>query len=234
MVEIVKLDGNFRKEVGSSASRNLRKQGRLPVVVYGDSFNNVFLDIDAREFEKEYFKGGIETRIFEFRTERGEFRAICCQVAVDPVSDRPSHVDFLSIVDKKEIRTLIPIKFLNVDKSAGLKKGGYFNVLVRKLPLICNVDQVPGFLEVNCENLKLKQSIRLSHITLPAGSRAVSKKDILIARIIGRGKKDSEATATSTTLAAPTAGSAATTANTATGASTARTASGGGHVTSKK
>ncbi|MDR2077569.1 MAG: 50S ribosomal protein L25/general stress protein Ctc [Rickettsiales bacterium] len=230
MIKTIQLEGNFRKELGSSASRKLRKQGKLPAVIYGDNFVDTFFDIDTREFEKEYFKGGVETRIFEIKVEDRGFRAICYRVDVDPVSDRPRHVDFLSIDGKKEIKTLVPIKFLNIDKSAGLKRGGHFNVLLRKLPVICDVNQIPDFLEINCENLKLKQSIRLASIVLPAGSRPVSKKDILIARIIGRGKEESETTATSTTA---TSGSTAAS-TTAGGTSTAAAAGTGSHATGKK
>jgi large subunit ribosomal protein L25 len=227
MIEIIRLGGSLRNELGSSVSRKLRKQGKLPAVVYGDKFDSVFFEIDAGEFEKEYFKGGIETRIFEIKIEGGNFKAICCRVDVDPVSDRPIHVDFLSTAGRKEIKTLVPIKFLNVDKAAGLKKGGYFNVLIRKLPLICDVDRIPNFLEVNCENLKLKQSIKLSSLLLPDGSKLVSKKDIMIARIIGRGREESKTTATMVT-------GPATTTTTANATSTAGTTAASGHGTSRK
>ncbi|GHU29313.1 50S ribosomal protein L25 [Bacilli bacterium] len=215
MTEIVKLSGSLRNKLGSAESRRLRKNDRLPAVIYGDESENVFLDVNTKEFEKEYFKGGVETKVFEIEAEGREFRVLCYQIDINPVSDRPRHVDFLSLAGKKEVRVLVPLKFKNIERSAGLKKGGYFNVMVRKLPLVCPVDQIPNSIEVSCEDMRLKQSVKISNLVLPEGSRPVSKKDLMLARIIGRGKDEEEQaqTAGTATTATPeaAAGGAATT-----------------------
>lgn len=206
MTEIVRLDGSIRKNFGSSVARKLRKNDRLPAVIYGeDSNENTFIDLDIKSFEKEYYKGGIETKIFEINIEGKTYELLCYQVDLDPVSDRPRHVDFISIKNKKQVKVLIPLKFINSEKSPGLKRGGYLNVMYRKLQVLCDPRNIPNLIEIDCGSLRLRQSIKISDLKLPEGVKAVSKKDLMLVRIIGRGKDDldtttSEATGTSSTV----------------------------------
>lgn len=195
MTEIIKLDGNIREDLGSSSAKKLRKLDRLPAVIYGENHVNTYIDIDLKQFEKEYFKGGIETRTFEIKTPKETFNLVCYQVDLDPVSDRPRHVDFISTKGKKEIKTLIPIKYLNKDKAIGLKNGGYVNVLVRKLQAYCDPKNIPPFIEIDCAPLRLKQSVRISNLKFPDKVRPATKKDLLLVRVIGRGKDTTEAAA---------------------------------------
>ncbi|MDR1494783.1 MAG: 50S ribosomal protein L25/general stress protein Ctc [Rickettsiales bacterium] len=232
MTDVIRLEGSLREELGSSTARRLRKNNRLPAVVYGGGSNNVFVDIDVLEFEKEYFRGGIETRVFDIMISGRNFRVLCHKVDLDPRSDRPRHVDFLSLDGRKEARALVPIRFKNVDRSIGLKRGGYFNIMIRKLPLICPIDRIPSFIEVNCEDMKLRQSVRLSNLTLPEGSRPVFKKDVMLARIIGRGKDDE--TSEGKVAVSPAAPGAAVAPTVATATSSQSTAGGGGHGAGKK
>ena len=211
MTEIIKLDGNIREDLGSSFAKKLRKEGRLPAVIYGENHTNICIDLDQKQFEKEYFKGGVETKIFEVNTPKEKFELVCYQIDLDPVSDRPRHVDFISVKGKKEIKTLIPIKYLNRDKALGLKNGGYVNVLVRKLQVYCDPKNIPQFIEVDCAPLRLKQSVKVSNLTLPKGVRPVTKKDLLLVRVIGRGKDTLDDTAQAATAAAATTATTAAT-----------------------
>ena len=198
MTEIVRLDGNIRKNFGSSVTRKLRKNDRLPAVIYGeDSNENTFIDLDIKSFEKEYYKGGIETKIFEINIEGKTYELLCYQVDLDPVSDRPRHVDFISIKNKKQVKVLIPLKFINSEKSPGLKRGGYLNVMYRKLQVLCDPKNIPSSIEIDCSSLRLKQSIKISNLKLPEVVKAASKKDLMLARIIGRGKDDTDTSSTS-------------------------------------
>ncbi|MDR3079064.1 MAG: 50S ribosomal protein L25/general stress protein Ctc [Rickettsiales bacterium] len=231
MVEIVSLAGFPREDLGSAVARRLRKNNRLPAVVYGGGLDNIFLAVDVREFEKEYFRGGIETRIFDIAIPQQRLKVLCQRVDLDPRSDRPRHVDFLSLEGRKEVKVLVPIRFKNADRSMGLKRGGYLNIMVRKLPLICPVDSIPSEIEVNCEDMKLRQSVRLWDLALPEGSRPVSRNNILIARIIGRGKDEEApgAQAAASPSATPASGVAGTTTAAPTGGQAAA-----GHGTARK
>lgn len=200
MTEIIKLDGNIRTNFGSSSAKKLRKNDRLPAVIYGGKdFENIYLDIDIKKFEKEYIKGAVKTKIFEIKTEKDILELLCYQIDLDPVSDRPRHVDFISIKNKKEVKVSVPLKFINFEKSPGIKKGGYLNAIVRKLQITCDPKNIPNVIEIDCGTLRLKQSIKISDLKLPNNIKATSKKDLMLVRIIGRGKDDAEDTTATTT-----------------------------------
>jgi large subunit ribosomal protein L25 len=193
MSEIIKLDGNIRTELGSSFTKKLRKVGRLPAVIYSnDAKENICIDIDVRAFERELEKKNITTKIFEIKTPKKTFKLVISEISYDPISDRPKHVDFISLEGKKEVKVFVPVVFTNGDKSAGLKRGGFLNILKRKLHLLCDVKKIPSKIEIDISNLKLKQSIYSSNIKLPDGVKFVNKKDSMIVNIIGRGKKDED------------------------------------------
>ena len=198
MTEIVKLDGNIRTSFGSSSTKKKKKNDRLPAVIYGENgVDNIFIDIDIKAFEKEYFKGGVETKIFEIKTDKETYNLLCYQIDLDPVSDRPRHLDFISVKGKKQIKVLVPLKFINSEKSPGLKRGGYLNIIYRKLQVLCDPKNIPSSIEIDCSSLRLKQSIKISNLKLPEVVKAASKKDLMLARIIGRGKDDTDTSSTS-------------------------------------
>lgn len=218
MTEIIELDGNIRKDFGTPSAKRLRKNDRLPAVVYGENgAENIYLDLDLKKFEKEYLKGGIETRIINVTIENeSSLKLLCYQIDLDPVSDRPRHLDFISVENKKEVRVKVPLRFVNFEKSPGIKRGGYLNVMVRKLQVICSIGAIPSSIEIDCGSLRLRQSVKISDLKLPDGVRAASKKDLMLVRIIGRGRDDMEDAANTAA-----AGTTAATTTTATAAAVA-------------
>ena len=190
MSEIITLDGNIREDLGSAATRRLRRADRLPAVIYTGEAENVFVDLDLKKFETEYFKGGIETKIIELKTPKKTYKVLTYKIDLDPVSDRPSHIDFMSIEGKKEVKVLVPVKLLNKEKCPGLKKSGFLNFLHRKLQLICDVNNIPNKVELDVGTLRLKQAIMASQVKLPEGTRLASKKDYMVINVTGRGKDD--------------------------------------------
>ena len=119
-----------REKFGSSESRRIRKCGRLPAVIYSKE-GNVNLSLSVTEFEREYFKGGILTTVAEIEFGGKKIKVIAHKVELDPVSDRPVHVDFLSCEESKSLRAKPKLVFVNQEKSSGLKKGGFLHVAIR-------------------------------------------------------------------------------------------------------
>lgn len=213
----IQLNGSIREHVGGSSAKKLRKENKLPAVIYGENGqNNINIEVNLKDFEKEYNKGCVETKVFEIKTEDNKketFEVICYQIDLDPITDRPRHVDFISIKDKKEVKVIVPIKYTNRDKAIGLKNGGYVNVLLRKIQLICDPKDIPNYIEIDCSNLRLKQSVKLFDLQLPNNTKLVSKKNLMLVRVIGRGK-DTVDNTEATTTATPTTATPAATNNT--------------------
>ncbi len=202
----ITLKAEKREQLGTAASRKIKKAGRIPAIIYSPK-GNTNLSLDTKDFETEYFKGGILTTVIELELDGKKTKVIAHKVELDPVSDRPIHVDFLGCDDSKTIRAKPKFIFSNQDKSLGLKRGGVLNIVMRRVEVICdNENSVPSSIEVDIAPLHIGSKVRASDIKLPAGVKIIKKGNSLVASITGRGKSDDDAA--SAQAAAPAAAKA--------------------------
>ena len=195
MTQVIDLNGNIRSLVGKNVGNKLLRVGKIPAVIYGENGEpNINIELDIKEFEKEYFKGNVELKIFNLNIDGKIYKVIPYLIDIHPVSDRPRHIDFIQVEGKKEIKVLVPLTFKNREKSPGLKKGGYLNIISRKIQLFVDPKNIPNEIVIDLEGLHLKNSVKLSQIKLPEGTRSITKKDIILCTIVGRGKSDIEET----------------------------------------
>jgi large subunit ribosomal protein L25 len=212
----VVLKAEKREQLGSLATKKIRKVGRLPAVIYSKN-GNINLSLDVKEFEHEYFKGVALTSVIELELAGKKTKVIAHKIEVDPVSDRPIHVDFLGCEENKGIRAKPKLVFINQEKSPGLKKGGFLHVVLRRLEVVCdNAKAIPEKIEIDVGALHVGNKIRANNLPLPNGVKIAQKGNFLIASIIGRGKSEEEekaaaaaATPAAGAAAAPAAGAAA-------------------------
>lgn len=207
MTTIVELDGNIRSIVGKNASKKLLKENKIPAIIYSENGEgNLCIELDLRKFETEYFKGNVQLKIFNIKIGNKVHKVIPYQIDIHPVTDRPRHIDFIPVEGKKEIKVMVPLNCMNSAKAPGMKKGGYLNIIKRKLQLYVDPNNIPSSIDIDCGKLLLKQSIKISQVKLPEGTRPVTKKDLILVTITGRGKNvDDEVQATSTTATTTTA-----------------------------
>lgn len=203
------LKAEVREQVGSLASKKIKRQGLIPAVIYSKE-KNINISLDSREFEQQYFKGVTLTSVIDLEISGKKTRVIAHKIDLDPVSDRPVHIDFMICENNKPIRAKPKINFSNQDKSPGLKKGGFLHIVARSLEVLCDGEKsIPQSIEADVSTLHVGNKFRASNLKLPSGVNLVKKGDFLIASIIGRGKSDEDKTATTAT-ATPTAGATAT------------------------
>jgi len=217
MVEYITLNGSIRKDLGSSNANRLRKEGLVPAVIYGlkDS-ENVFISLLKKDFYKEFLKGSIQIRPIEIKTENKSYKVLTYQIDIDPVTDMPRHVDFMSIDGKNEVKVYIPVNFLGREKSPGIKKGGFLNILKRKIQCFCNPESIPNKIDIDVSKMHIGSKIKINDAKLPENIKATDKSNFDICSITGRGKSIEEeeaaaAAATAATTAAATSGATATT-----------------------
>lgn len=210
------LKAQKREKLGSNEARRIKNSGRIPAVIFSKN-GNLNISFDAREFEIEYFKGSIQTRVVEVDLGDKKIRAIANKIELDPVSDRPIHIDFLNCDEAKAIKAHAKLSYVGQDKSPGLKKGGVLHIVARKIELVCENEKViPEKVEVDISSLHVGNKIRSGNLKLPAGVKLAKKGNFLIASIIGRGKSEEEGAAAAAAgtpdaagAAAPAAGAAA-------------------------
>lgn len=213
MVNFLTLDGNIRTDMGSANTNRLRKTGMIPAVIYGTENNkNVYLAVHKKEFDKEYLKGGIQTRPIELNIDGKKYKVLTYQIDLDPITDLPRHIDFILIDGKKEIKAYVAVNYIGRDKSPGLKRGGFLNILKRKIQCYCNPMDIPTEITVDVSQTHIGEKIKISNITLPSGIKPVDKSNFNICTVTGRGKSTDDAPAAATTAATTAAPAAATTA----------------------
>ncbi len=185
MSDALKLPAEMRERAGKGASRALRREGRVPAVVYGGKEEPTPIHVEEKELVKQLMTGHFMNSIVMVVVDGKETRTLPKDVALDPVTDRPIHADFLRLTKGSKIEVNVPVVFVNEEESPGLKKGGVLNVVRHELELVCDGDKIPGEIEIDVTGLEVGDSIHISALTLPEGSEsAITDRDFTIATVV--------------------------------------------------
>jgi large subunit ribosomal protein L25 len=203
------LKAEVREQVGSLASKKIKRQGLIPAVIYSKE-KNINISLNSRDFEQQFFQGVTLTSVIDLEIGGKKNRVIAHKIDLDPVSDRPVHIDFMLCENNKPIRAKPKINFSNQDKSPGLKKGGFLHIVARSLEVLCDGEKsIPQFIEADVGTMHVGNKFRSENLKLPNGVTLLKKGNFLIASIIGRGKSEEEKVAPTATAATPAAGAPA-------------------------
>ncbi len=185
MSDALTLPAETRARAGKGASRELRRTGRVPAVIYGGKQEPTTIHVEEKELTRQLMTGHFMNSIVQVEVDGKAVRTIPKDVALDPVSDRPIHADFLRLAKGAKIDVNVPVVFINEEESPGLKKGGVLNVVRHELELICDNDKIPGQIEIDVTGKEVGDSIHISEITLPEGSESeITDRDFTIATLV--------------------------------------------------
>ncbi|WP_120078606.1 50S ribosomal protein L25/general stress protein Ctc [Aurantiacibacter odishensis] len=185
MSDALTLPAEMRERAGKGASRALRRDGRVPAVIYGGKEEPTTIHVEEKELVKLLMTGHFMNSIVEVTVDGKKTRTLPKDVALHPVTDRPVHVDFLRLAKGAKIDVNVPVVFTNEEESPGLKKGGVLNVVRHELELICEADKIPGEIEIDVTGLEVGDSVHISAVTLPEGSEsAITDRDFTIATVV--------------------------------------------------
>jgi len=184
------LKGEIREQTGSHASKKVKRNNLIPAVIYGKE-SNTDIAVDLKEFESLYTKGVALTTVVEIDLNGKKVKVIAHKIDLDPVTDRPIHIDFFNCDSNSEIRAKPKLVFSGKEKSIGLKRGGFLNVVLRRVEVVCeNSAAIPHEIDIDASKLSIGAKVRSENIELPKGVRFYKKSSFLIASITGRGKSD--------------------------------------------
>lgn len=221
----VELKATARPGAGKGAARAVRREGKVPGVIYGEKKDAQIIAMDAQELTLLIGKGRFLTSIIDVNVDGQKTRAIPRDVQVDPVKDNPIHVDFQRVGSSSRIRVAVPCKFINEGASPGLKRGGVLNIVRHEVEVYCHPDKIPPVFNFDLTGLDIGRSVHISAIKLPEGVATVIRgRDFTVATIAGAKAEEEE---TTTAAAAATADGAAPAAG-AEGAAAAGDAKAGG------
>ena len=185
MSDALTLPAETRERAGKGASRALRRDGRVPAVIYGGKEEPITIHVEGKELVKQLMTGHFMNSIVMIEVGKEKFRTIPKDVAFHPVTDRPMHADFLRLSKDSKIDVAIPVVFINEEASPGLKKGGVLNVVRHELELVCEADKIPSEIEIDVTGKEVGDSIHISEIKLPEGSEsAITDRDYTIATLV--------------------------------------------------
>lgn len=185
MSDLLTLPAETREQAGKGASRALRRDGRVPAVVYGGNEAPVAIHVEEKLLIKQLGTGHFFNSIVEVEVGGKKVRTLPKDVAFHPVTDRPLHADFLRLSANSTVHVEVPVLFINEAASPGLKRGAVLNIVRHELELICEADKIPEDIQIDVTGLDVGASIHISHVTLPAGSKsAITDRDFTIATIV--------------------------------------------------
>jgi large subunit ribosomal protein L25 len=193
MSETLTLSAETRDRAGKGASRALRREGRVPAVVYGGNQEPVAIHVEAKELARQLGTGHFFNSIVEITVGGETVRTLPKDVAFHPVSDRALHADFLRVTGNAKVEVSVPVIFINEELSPGLKKGAVLNIVRHELELVCDANSIPEDVIIDLTGFEIGDSIHIHHVTLPAGSAsAITDRDFTIATIVAPSALKSE------------------------------------------
>jgi len=185
MSDQLTLTAETRERAGKGASRELRRNGRVPAVVYGGNEDPLMIHVEEKLLMKQLMTGVFLNSVVMIKVGGKTVRTLPKDVAFHPVKDRPIHADFLRVSKDTKVQVGVPVLFANEEKSPGLKRGGVLNVVRHELELICEADKIPDDITIDVTGFDVGESIHISHVTLPQGvESAITDRDFTIATIV--------------------------------------------------
>ena len=184
MSEQLTLSAEARDRAGKGASRAMRREGRVPAVIYGERKEPLSIHLEEKALMKMLNTGHFMNSIVMIDVGGKATRTLPKDVHFHPVSDRPLHVDFLRIGEHSQVKVNVPVRFINEEESPGIRKGGVINTVRHELELVCDAAKIPDDIVIDLTGLEIGDSIHISAVTLPEGSAsAIDDRDFTIATI---------------------------------------------------
>jgi large subunit ribosomal protein L25 len=186
MSDTLTLSAETRDRVGKGASRALRREGRVPAVIYGNNQEPLSIHLEERALVKALNTGHFFNSVVMIEGAGGKpIRTLPKDASLDVVTDRPVHVDFLRISEHAKVTVNVPVVFTDEEGSPGLKKGGVLNVVRHELELVCDAAEIPSEISIALTGLEVGDAVHISAVTLPKGvASAIEDRDFTIATIV--------------------------------------------------
>lgn len=185
MSEALTLAAEAREQVGKGASRSLRREGRVPAVIYGNKQDPAAIHVEEKALYRALMTGHFMNSVVMIELDGQSVRTLPKDVAFDPVTDRPVHADFLRIGEHSTVTVEVPVRFVDEAASPGIKRGGVLNIVRHEIELIVDAALIPDDIEVSLKGFDVGDSIHISSVTLPNGAKsAIDDRDFTIATIV--------------------------------------------------
>ena len=162
----------------------LRKADNVPAIIYGGTEENQKVSISKKIIKSLLEKENFLSNILSLSIEGKPQTVLPREISYDVISDEPIHLDFIRIIKGAKVILEIPVKFINHDKSPGLKRGGVLNIVRRKVELKCPTENIPTELVVDLDGVDIGESFKISSIKLPENvTPTIQGRDFVVATL---------------------------------------------------
>lgn len=192
MSDTLQLSAQMRERAGKGASRAVRLTGRVPAVIYGNKQAPMLIHVEEKALMKHLHTGHFMNSVIALDHDGVIETTLPRDVQFHPVTDRPIHVDFLRLAADAVINVMVPVHFIDEDKSTGMKLGGVLNIVRHEVELTCPANAIPDQLDVSLAGCNVGDSVHISRVTLPAGVKTVINRDFTIATLVAPSALKSE------------------------------------------
>ena len=188
------LKAEARDRVGKGSARMVRRNGKIPAVIYGEKQAPLAIALSHKEIYYKIHGGGFLTTIATIDVDGKKVQVLPKDYQLDPVTDTPVHVDFLRVGKDTVVTVEVPVHFINEEKSPGIKRGGVLNIVRHEVEFTVPAHAIPEFITVDLDGTEIGDSLHISAVKLPKGVTPVIKdRDFTIATIAGSSASKSEA-----------------------------------------
>jgi large subunit ribosomal protein L25 len=185
MRTLQQLSAEPRSGTGKGPSYQTRARGFIPAIIYGGEVAPETVSVERLALERFTETGTFLTTMFMLDVAGKKTRVIPRDLQLDPVSDRPVHVDFMRLPEGAKVKLAIPVRFKGQESSPGLKKGGVLNIVRHEVELLCPADHIPEYLEADLSTMDIRDSLHISAFKLPEGVvPTVRDRDFTVASIV--------------------------------------------------
>ena len=185
MRQTQELSADPRPGTGKGPSYQTRRKGRIPAVVYGGTEAPENVSVDAHTLGLHVGSGGFLTTLFMLDVGGKKQRVIPRQIQLDPVTDRPVHVDFMRLAPGAKIKLAIPVRFKGQESSPGLKRGGVLNIVRHEIEMMLSADNIPDYLEGDLAGLDIHGTLHINDFKLPEGAKpTIREENFTVASIV--------------------------------------------------
>jgi len=179
------LKATKRNTVSTGQVNKLRADGFIPAVLYGGEKSNLNISLKKLHLQNLINTETFMSKVFDLDIDGDSEKALPRDIAYDPISDEPIHIDFIRVKKGSKLILEIPVKFINSDKSPGLKKGGVLNIVRRKVELKCPTENIPKEIIVDLDNTEINTSLKISNVKLPDGVvPTITDRDFVIGTVV--------------------------------------------------
>ena len=194
MAETSELNATRREAGGKGAARAIRREGRVPAVIYGDNKDPESISLDFVDVLKALHTGLFLSTVYKINVEGGDqSRVIPRDIQVDPIKDFPMHVDFLRIAKDARLVVEITVNFIGEEESPGMKRGGVLNIVRHEIEISAPADAIPESIEADISELDIGDTLHASALKLPKGVElTITDRDFTVASLAGQVAEEEE------------------------------------------